>query len=385
MANQKTRLSQHVVERAAPAGEPYFIWDRNLKGFGLRVTPSGAKSYFVKLRVKGSGKVRKPTLGRHPSMLCGEARELAREQIFAASQGRDPHYVDPSLATTVEEFWKIYHQRHVRVKQKASTARETEALARRFLVPEFGDLPVSEITAARVSDLHARLSATPHQANRVRALISNFFNKAQQWGYAPNVLNPCKAVPKYKESARSRYLTAAEVKRLNRVLDEFAPLNPSFSAAIRFLLLTGMRRSEALALRWDWVDFDRGIVTLPDSKTGPKPVILGQAAIDLLMARRKSAQGSVVFPGKNPDAPAQGLQKFWERVRTKAELEDVRIHDLRHTFASAAVASGTSLYVVGKLLGQKSPSTTARYAHLGENPLREAADAASAGLVLPSG
>ena len=223
------------------------------------------------------------------------------------------------------------------------------------------------------------MRATPGAANRTLALLSKMFNLAEKWGLRPDGSNPCRHIEKYPERRIDRFLSNAELADLGKVLaeDEYGRTElPSSIAAIRLLLFTGCRLSEILTLRWEHVDFENQYLRLPESKTGPKLVYLSPPALDLLSDLKREDDNPFVILGRKPGTHQVNLRKPWGRIRKKAGLEDVRIHDLRHSFASMAVAGGLSLPVIGALLGHSQPATTARYAHLADDPLRQAANIA---------
>jgi integrase len=202
-------------------------------------------------------------------------------------------------------------------------------------------------------------------------------NLAEEWGLRCDGSNPCRHVKKYREEKRERYLTDAELQSLGAVLvnaQADAADRPFAIAAVWLLILTGARLSEILTLKWSHVDVDNGVLRLPDSKTGPKLIYLNSAAIALLRTIPRLEGNPYVIVGKRPGARLVNLQKVWRRLRAQAGLDDVRIHDLRHSFASVAVGSGMSLPMIGKLLGHTQPTTTARYAHLGADPMRAASN-----------
>jgi integrase len=203
------------------------------------------------------------------------------------------------------------------------------------------------------------------------------FSLAEMWGLRPDGSNPRRHIRKYPEAKRERFLSAAELRRLGEVLTDMVAErieHASAIVAVRLLVLTGCRLNEVMKLRWDQVDFDAGMLRLPDSKTGAKAVQLGGAAVELLAGIERTPFNPHVIAGTLPGKPLSDLQPFWRRVRARAGLKDVRIHDLRHTFASVAVASGQGLPMIGKLLGHSQVQTTARYAHLAGSPVRAAAN-----------
>jgi len=219
--------------------------------------------------------------------------------------------------------------------------------------------------------------APPYQANRIIAVLSKMFSFAEQRGLVPDGTNPCRRIEKYREQARDRFLTQAEIVRLGQALtqaEDKQATSPHVIAAIRLLLFTGARLSEILTLRWEHVDLERAMLFLPDSKTGRKAITLNTPACDVLRSMPRLEGNPWVIAGHKHGEHLVNMQKPWRAIRKSAALEDVRIHDLRHTFASIAAASGASLPIIGKLLGHGQAATTERYAHLGADPVRMAGE-----------
>ena len=291
--------------------------------------------------------------------------------------GRDQAKADKSLSTVLDQFMT----EHVRPKRKASTACEYQRIAKLYVVPRLGRRPVSEIQRHDVAKLHHELANKPYQANRALALLSKFFNWTEKHGLRPDGSNPCRHVEKYRESRRERFLSEAELARLGDALlaaesDESA--TPWAVAAIRLLTFTGARLSEILTLRWEHVNEQHGLLLLPDSKTGKKSIRLNAQAQKVLEGVPRLEANPFVICGEKPGRHLVNLQKPWRRIRADAQLEGVRIHDLRHSFASVAASGGQSLVVIGKMLGHSQPATTARYAHLADDPVKAASDAVGA-------
>ena len=236
---------------------------------------------------------------------------------------------------------------------------------------------VTQVTRADIANFHHDLRHIPYQANRCLEIISKMFNLAELWGLRPDGSNPRRLIQKYPEVKRERFLSLDEIKRLGSVLRDIETEGremPSAILAIRLLLYTGCRLNEIMTLKWEYVDLEAAILHLPDSKTGAKKVYLGKPAVKLLEEAPLIVGNPWVIPGALPGARLTDLQPFWQRVRAKAGLEGVRIHDLRHTFASTAVAAGHSLPIIGRLLGHTQVQRTARYAHLAASPAMTAAD-----------
>lgn len=371
------KLSKRLVEAAEVRSSEYMMWDGDMAGFGVRIMPSGRRSYFVQYRV--GTRSRRLTLGAHGVLTPEQARTLAVQALAAVRAGDDPaeNRKQRREAILVRELAERFDREHISVRVKESTAREYRRNLKRFILPTFGRLRVEEITRADVARFHHGLRHIPYQANRNLEIISKMFSLAEMWGLRPDGTNPRRHIAKYREEKRERFLSAAELKRLGDVLDEMTAErieNPSAIAAVRLLLLTGCRLNEIMKLRWEDIDLADGALRLPDSKTGARRVHVGQAVLDQLATIARDPFNPHVIAGTLPGRPLSDLQPFWRRVRARAGLKDVRIHDMRHTFASVAVAAGQSFPMIGKLLGHSQVQTTARYAHLAGDPVRSAAN-----------
>ena len=360
---------------ALSAGRDTVIWDRALAGFGVRVYPSGAKVYVVQAR--GPDGSRRITVGRHRVIGASEARRRAtlilariRAGEDAVAEARQPESV------TVAALADRYLREHVAVRCKPTTAAQYRLAIERYIVPAVGTLPVSSLGRSQVSDLQHALSDRPAMANLVVAMLSRMIDHAMAWGVAGEISNPCRSVPRYRTRQRERFLTDAEFQRLGRVLDEMEAegrISPHAAAALRLLMLTGCRRNEILTLRWEDVRLEAQELHLSDSKTGPRTVSLSPGAAAVLAAMPRLPGNPWVIPGTKPGARLSSLFGPWRRVRARAGLDDVRIHDLRHSYASRALALGESLPVIAKLLGHARIQTTARYTHLTRDAVRDAA------------
>ena len=371
-----TTISRRTVE-ALPSGEREVVfWDHDLSGFGVRVYPSGTKVYLVQTR--SGGKSRRITIGRHGVLTAEQARRKAAQLIARIKAGEEParSQAPPDAGPTISEVAERYMKEHVAVRCKPSTARACRSTLDRYLLPAFGARPLGTIGREEVAALQYRLHKTPTMANRVVDLLSRLFNMAEAWGVALDGGNPCRFVQKYKERSCERFLSEEEFGRLGRVLDELeteGKVTPNAAAAIRLLMLTGCRRGEIVTLRWEDVDLEAGELRLRDAKTGPRLVALSPAAVRVLSANRRHADNPWVIAGRKPGTRLSNLNASWLVVRNCAGLEDVRLHDLRHSFASRALALGESLSMIGKLLGHRKVQTTARYAHLAQDSVKVSA------------
>jgi integrase len=372
----KAKLTKRYVENAAPGSKDIILWDTEIRGFGCKVTPKGKRSYFLYYRNE-SGRQRRPTIGTHGNITCEQARAIAQDWSADVRQGRDPSSERQSKrkAPTIADLCERFLREHSVVHNKEKPHYNNCRLVERFVLTAWSGRKVHEITRKDVSVLHHQLRKTPYQANRVLAMISKLMNLAEQWGYRPDGTNPTKHVEKYRESKRERYLTGEELSRLSAVLNEAdttATEEPAVTAAIRLLIATGCRMSEILTLEWSWVDIDRRRLNLPDSKTGAKTIHLNGLAIEILSGIQRIPDNPHVIVGAIAGQHLVNLQKPWRRIRKAAQLENLRIHDLRHSFASFAAGLGEGLNMIGKLLGHSQAQTTHRYAHLADDPIKAA-------------
>ena len=370
------KLSKRTVERFCVDGRDAVFWDRDLPGFGVRVYPSGTKVYVVQSR--GQGRSCRITVGRHGAISADEARRRAAAIIARIKAWEEPAPAPAPAEVTVAELAARYLEEHVAVRCKPRTEVLYRAAVRRHLVPALGETLVSAVTREQVAALHFRLRETPYAANRAVHLLARILDVAAEQGLRPaGAANPCRSVERFRERRHERFLSEEEFRRLGRVLEAAAGgaggASPAAVAAIRLLVLTGCRRSEILGLRWEHVDLDAGELRLPDSKTGARLVPLSPAAAEVIAELPRPPGNPWVIPGRNPGAPLRNLQYPWEILRARAGLPGVRIHDLRHSFASRALALGESLPMIGELLGHRRVRTTARYAHLALDSVRTSA------------
>lgn len=360
----------------------HVLWDDDVRGFGLRLTPKGRKVFIVSYRA--GGRKRQMTIGAYGVLTLQQARDKARRHLAEVIEGRDPLAERQAAADaeTVKELAARYLTEHAEAKKKPSSVRNDRQMNRDYVIPKLGSLKVAAVTRQDVAALHHALREKKFTANRVLALLSKMFNLAEKWGLRPDGSNPCRHVERFREERRERYLTPEELARLADALatEETEGSGPHATAAVRLLLLTGCRLREVLQLRWEDVDLSAGLLRLVDSKTGAKVVYLSAPARAVLANLPRTHGFRFVIEGKNPESPRYDLNKPWRRIREQAGLKDVRIHDLRHSFASVGAGLGLSLPMLGRLLGHSQPATTARYAHLAADPMHEAADRIAAEL-----
>ena len=374
----KTRLTKTRIDRIQSESRDVIYWDRGLPGFGLRVKATGMKSFVVQYRSRQTGRSKRKTIGQYaPTLSLNDAREIARGLLADVVRGGDPvadaKFVrqSPSIADLAEQYLK----EHAVPKKRPASVRNDRSMLNRYVIPHLGKLRVFEITYKDVQRLHNRMAQTPYQANRTLSLLSKMFELSIRWDMRKD--NPARGVEKFREERRQRWLSNKELGRLMTALSDHP--NQVAANAIRLQLLTGARIGEVLSSTWDDFDFDRGIWTKPSHHTKQKRteyLPLSRTSVELLkrMRAETTLNSRFLFPGRSLDRPYKDLKAFWHSVTKSAGLDDYRIHDNRHTHASHLVSSGFSLPVVGRLLGHTNPSTTQRYAHLADDPLREAAE-----------
>ena len=380
----KVKLTKRVVVAAKPGAEDLILWDTQLNGFGCKITPKGKRVYFAYYRTP-EGQQRRPKIGDHNPMTCEDAREIARLWLSGARIGGDVSAKRKSdrEAPTVADLAARYLAEHAEPKKKPSSVATDRLLLRLHILPDLGNVKAAGVTRADVARLHHAMRPTPGAANRTLALLSKMFNLAEKWGLRPDGSNPCRHIEKNRERKIERYLSAEEFARLGDVLAEAERTQtemPSAIAAIRLLAFTGCRLSEILTLRWEWIDWERGCLNLPDSKTGRKTLYLGAPALELLNRIEREDGNHFVIRGHKAGTHLVNLRKPWHRIRKRAGLDGVRLHDFRHSFASFGAGAGLSLPMIGKMLGHTQAQTTARYAHLAADPVKRATDAVAASI-----
>jgi integrase len=402
------------------------LWDSDVKGFGVRARSGGARTYVLRYRPGGGGRnapLRTFTIGRHGSPWTPDtARAEAKRLLGLVEDGADPaaDHVARREAPTINDLAARFLAEHAEAKRKDRTAAEYRRLIEKLILPEIGKRKVADVTRHEIAKLHHAHRATPYQANRVLAVLRKMFNLAERWGMRSDGSNPCRHVEKFAEQSRERMLSGDELARLGEALSAYEG-SPHVAAAVKLLVFTGARLGEILGLHWDWIDFERGEARLPDSKTGAKTVHLAPPALAVLADLPRLQGNPHVIIGLKDGAALVNLEKPWRAIRERATvclwrdgedravaklveslardlereptvqecrkaareakvklpagLTDVRLHDLRHAFASVAAASGMGLPIIGKMLGHAQAATTARYAHLAPDPVKAAAAA----------
>ncbi len=371
---ERTRLTDAKALAARPRAREYAIHDAALKGFMLRVQPDGAKSWV--LRFRRNGKSRRVTLGRAGTLAAGRARTAALAFLARENGGDEPASV-PASGPTLARLAAEYMERCSPAWKPSSRAAVTSYLNSAIL-PAIGHLRVDAITRADIARwFHHYGQRRPGGANRCHEILRSMFARAIDWGHRPERAgNPCAGITRFRRPPRGRLLGAGDLARLGATLRDLEQKWPVRVAAVRLILLTGCRPGEVRRLRWCEVKPDR--LALTDAKTGPRDVLLGEAARELLAELAGSAAGEWVFPDDltaNQPLRVNALYWFWLKVRDQAGIvADARLHDLRHSHASHAVMGGESLHVTGRLLGHRRATTTNCYAHLDDATLSETAE-----------
>lgn len=387
------RISKRSLDAINLPEKITFIWDESLKGFGVKIYPSGRKSFILQGRLNGA--VRRYTIGQYGSPWSpDQAREQVLQFMAQLSQGIDPTAEKRAKKqlSNLAEFIEQYLV-EIAVRKKPNTLSLEKSNLRRHVIPVLGKLKIADITKRDIQKFMIDVAAgktavdekTKHRgraivkggkgaANRSVAVLSSVLSYAYELELRPD--NPALGIKKYSLKKHDRYLSEQELVRLGSALVEVEKAGASLFAiaAIRFMLLSGCRSGEALSLQWDWIDHEHNLAKLPDSKTGQKALLLGSGVMSLLSTLPRIDRSPLVFPSSVGGTTKISIQKIWRKVRKKADLDDLRLHDLRHNFASTAVSSGQSLYIVGKLLGHTQSQTTQRYAHLAPDPVHQAAD-----------
>jgi integrase len=428
------KITKRVIDRlrARPREHEHAVWDAQMPGFGVRVRPTGAMSYVVVYRA-GAGRgapFRRFTIGAVGQITPEAARTRARAILGAVAQGKDPaaDKAGEREMPTVTELADRFIAEHLETKRKRGTAAAYRHVLDAYVKPALGSTKADKLTRAAVGKLHDKLSAKPFQANRMLATVSSMYSFAERAGIVPEGMNPARKIVRFAEHRRERFLTGEELERLGAAIREaettgipfeinetapkakhapksknrFTKIGKHAAAALRLLLFTGARLREILHLKWDQVDLERGMLFLPDSKTGKKSIILNAPALAILATLPRV--GAYVIAGdtagSQDEKPRADLKRPWQAIAKRAGLgtfaaskgkgkrprwTGVRLNDLRHTHASFGAGGGLGLPIIGKLLGHKNPATTARYAHLDNDPVRRASERIGSNLAAAMG
>ncbi len=387
------RITKSRVDAMKPGEQ---VWDADIAGFGI-VANKNSKTY--KLKYMFQGRQRMMSLGKHGAPLTvDQARKKAIACLGELHSGKDPATASATRGMRMSELCEKFLVEHARPLKKRSSVHMDELNIRNHVLPLIGDRRVIDVSTADIErfklairdgktapddkNAHRKnpkggsvVQGGEYVANRCLALLSKMFSLAERWELRDKNTNPVQGVERFKEHRHERFLTSEELVRLADILSEAERTkteNLFVIAAIRLLILTGARLSEILTLKWSMVDFERRMLRLPDSKTGAKPILLSEPAVEVLKGLPRLQGNEFVIVGGVDGQHLKNLRKPWGHIRERAGLSDLRLHDLRHSFASFAIAEGVSLPVIGKLLGHKKTATTERYAHLANDYVSEA-------------
>jgi integrase len=375
------KLTRTAVDRALPRPRRYRLNDSLVPGLCLLVLPSGARTYYLRHRVDGAQRELK--LGTPVELTPDQARELAREALARVRAGGDPGAERRAarVAPTIEALAARHLQAHASRKR---SGRNDEILWRRHLLPAFSRVRVAALTREQVREWHA-CHPRPATANRALEVLGVAMGLAEEWGWRPVGTNPVRGVKAHPERQRRRYASPDELARLRAAMQQWEAAGPMairwrFIQLVRLLLLTGARLREVMEAEWSEIDWGRGVLRVPAErgKTGASEVRLSDRAVAILRGLEAAVGGSRwVIPGETGERPLVGYRRMWLALLEEAGVSDLRVHDLRHTFASYSLSGGQTLGTVGQLLGHRSTQTTSRYAHLVDDAARAAVERVS--------
>jgi integrase len=361
------KLTKTAVDNAQPpASGDAWLWDSELEGFGVRIIASGRKTYVVRYRTKAGNTQRKMTVARCSDVPPEKARELARKVFSLVAQGFDP-VGDKRIkkeCPTVQQLCTKYMKEHAKPFKKKRSVELDEKNWRLHILPVLGAAEVAEVKRSDILSLHGSLADTPATANQVLALLSKAFNLSEDWEWRPRNSNPCHKIKKYDLQERETILSLADIKRLYQTLNDLlqeGKILPQMYDLIRLLMLTGCRLREIMSAKRSWVDLERALLLLPDSKVGQRKISLPDICMTIIAEMPDSEW---LIPNRTNDGPLADPYRQWKAIKVAAGLPlEMRIHDLRHTAGSLAHMAGMSQKQIAILLGHAQLSTTARYLH----------------------
>lgn len=415
----QSSLTKRTVDAAHPTGKRYHIWDCDLRGFGLRIEPSGIKTFIAKYRVGGGGRnapQRIQTIGRYGTLTPEEARKKAKAVLGSVAAGADPQgdlsarRREMNMAALIDFYEEhgcvVQRGKRIGEPMKPLTKAYTLARLRHHVVPLLGNRRAKDVTSGDIERFAADVAAGktaknekvgprkriivkggPGASRKVVRDLSAVFNFAKRSEIVER--NPVEnAAVRKTDDQKTRFLTLEEVSRLGSALEEMERDGTNIKAIniVRLWALTGCRRNEIAGLKWDEVDFENGMLVLNDSKTGRSMRPLGAAALTLLQQIERTEDSEFVFPADSGEGHFQGTRTPWARAVRKADLPGVTPHTLRHTIGSTAISMGEAMALTGAILGHSNPRSTAIYAHIQHEPSRKAANRVSkriAAVLLP--
>lgn len=381
------KLTKKIIDETKPKEKRFTIWDSVLKGFACTIHPitkgNSKKTYAYYYRMPKSLKFNYLKIGVHGNITPEIAREIAQGWAADVARGVDPkiarsnHREKEAKEITFEQFFEIFTERHRKVYNKPTTLNRDQYNIKNLILPFFGKKELKFIASIDIFAFKDSLKDRPGAYNRCFNMLRSAFSKAEMWDFTPRNSNPCNKMNKYPEKKMERFLSGSELQQLEQILvsDEIKNiLSPSVCGAITMLIYTGCRKGEILTLKWEDVHLDENYIHLKDSKTGEKIIPLNDAATALLKTLERKEGNPYVFWAEKGDTHIVNIQSSWDLIRKKIGCNDVRIHDLRHSFASFAIKQGVDIFRVAKLLGHKDIKTTMRYAHIAKDELVNASN-----------
>lgn len=375
------KLTKKLIDSSLPKEKDYIVWDDEIKGFGCRIFPSEQKTYVFFYTAPITRKYSYLKIDVHGKITPDTAREIALQYAASVARGIDPKEskrqkkVEEKQSILFEDFWQIFKEKHIQIHHKPTTQNRDSYRIKNNILPFFSKKKIGEINREDILEFIDSLKHIKSTATKCVRLLSTAFTQAEFWGYRVENSNPCRGVPKHQDRKVERFLRNEELIKLEQVLlarHGDSRSSPYTLAAIWMLLYTGCRENEILTLQWKDVHLEDGYIYLPDSKVGVRAIPLNKKSKQILLDLQKKNDNPYVFCGKSPGQHLQETKTTWRKVRELAGIADVRIHDLRHSFASFALKKGVDLYTVSKLLGHKNIATTTRYAHLELEHLKKA-------------
>ncbi len=375
------QLTKTVIDRSFHKESAYMVWDDTIKGFGCKIHPT-KKTFVYYFRSPTNKKFSYITIGVYGSITVDEARIQTKKFAHSVQIEKiDPRDIKNAKQVEVqqsflfEDFWQIFTEKYMKERHKPSTFKMATYIIKLHIIPFFGKKPIAEIERKDILAFKDSLSHFNGTCTKCLRLLTTAFNQAELWEYIPLNTNPCRGIHKHPDKKMENYLTDEQLKKLEKTLleREIAGIaSPYTISALRLIIYTGCRKGEILSLKWEEVDLVHNCLRLKDSKTGKRVIPLNDIAKAIVLNIEKQANNPYVFCGDKPGTHLVAIQKTWERIRKQADLPDIRIHDLRHSFASFAINNGVDLIELKGLLGHASVKTTERYIHLTNKKLLDA-------------
>lgn len=369
----RLRLTNSAIDAFQPKAKDYHIKDELVRELQLKITPTGRKVFLIRYR-NPEGRGRKFTIGVFPTVKITLARQTAKDKLAQITQGGDPSAEKTTLRESVsfKEFAERFMTSHADKYLRLTTARNYQSQLNCHLFPAIGKIALQSITKQQIREIHQSMHLTPYQANGVLALVRAIFNMAIEWEVMPSGSNPTKGIKRFPEQQRETLLSEAQRKKVGKVIGELRLEKPALKAsfdAITLIFLTGLRLNEALRLRWSDIDFERDIIFLRTTKTVPRAYPMVGAVRKFMKNLRKQRTSEVLFPSRDQNHHLTGVKKPWDWIRSRANIEGFRIHDIRHTLGSD-MARYADITTIANVLGHATPRTTERYVHAQSKTVR---------------